>query len=69
MNPDIKSDEIIHNIEYIKDREFNDKRYHIDTSNLNLLGWSEQLNFNTGLKSTIDWYINTGFKNNYWKLV
>ena len=55
-------------IEYIKDRDFNDKRYHIDSSNLKSLGWEEKVNFDEGLQTTIDWYKTDGFKNNYWDI-
>jgi UDP-glucose 4,6-dehydratase len=44
-------------IEFVKDRNFNDKRYHIDSSKLKNLGWSEKIKFDQGLQETIDWYI------------
>jgi len=45
-------------IEYISDRNFNDYRYYIDSTELKKLGWNEQVNFNDGLNETIKWYIN-----------
>ena len=45
-------------IEYIKDRNFNDFRYSINTTKLNNLGWEKTINFKDGIKKTIDWYIN-----------
>lgn len=49
-------------IEYIPDRNFNDYRYYIDSTELIKLGWSEQINFNDGLNETIKWYINNDIK-------
>lgn len=45
-------------VEYIKDRNFNDFRYAINTTKLNNLGWEKTINFKDGIKKTIDWYIN-----------
>lgn len=45
-------------VEYIKDRNFNDFRYAINTNKLNNLGWERTINFKDGIKKTIDWYIN-----------
>lgn len=45
-------------IEYIKDRNFNDFRYAINTTKLNNLGWEKTINFKDGIKKTVDWYIN-----------
>jgi dTDP-D-glucose 4,6-dehydratase len=43
-------------IEYIKDRDFNDKRYYISDDKIKLLGWNRRYNLEEGLKRTIDWY-------------
>jgi dTDP-glucose 4,6-dehydratase len=43
-------------IEYIKDRNFNDFRYAINTTKLNNLGWEKKTNFNDGIKKTVEWY-------------
>ena len=37
-------------------RPFNDSRYAIDSTALRLLGWSEQVLFDAGLRRTMDWY-------------
>ena len=45
-------------VEFIKDpRPFNDSRYCIDSSELRGLGWSEDPNFDSKLKETIQWYM------------
>ncbi len=44
-------------IEYVKDRQGHDLRYAIDFAKAkNELGWSPEIDFEAGLKSTIDWY-------------
>jgi dTDP-glucose 4,6-dehydratase/UDP-glucose 4,6-dehydratase len=45
-------------VEYIKDRNFNDYRYAINTTKLNNLGWEKTVNFKDGIKKTVNWYIN-----------
>jgi len=42
--------------EFVSDRAFNDKRYHVDGSKLFDLGWKEDVTFEVGLKRTVDWY-------------
>lgn len=49
---------------YIKDRDFNDRRYYISSSKLEALGWKQEINFDIGLKETVDWYISNP---NYWE--
>jgi dTDP-glucose 4,6-dehydratase len=44
-------------IEFIKDRNFNDKRYNVKAQKLVKLGWSEKMKFNQGVDETIEWYI------------
>jgi len=44
-------------IEYVTDRHYNDKRYYIDYSKLQELGWEETISFEEGLKDTIKWYV------------
>ena len=39
----------------VKDRLFNDCRYFIDDSNLRALGWSPEIDFEEGMKMTVDW--------------
>ena len=50
-------------IEYVKDRLGHDRRYALDSSKIKKeLGWSAQINFSEGIKSTIDWYVQNGKK-------
>jgi dTDP-glucose 4,6-dehydratase len=45
-------------IEFVKDRPGHDKRYAIDSSKAQKdLGWTPEITFDKGLKSTIDWYL------------
>jgi len=55
-----KGESVGDSIEFIKDREFNDKRYSLDCSELKALGWEETVDFEKGLKETVDWYIENG---------
>jgi len=50
---DDKEDELI---KYVPDRKFNDLRYTINSSKLHKLGWKEEMNWEEGLKITVDWY-------------
>ena len=43
-------------IEYVEDRLFNDFRYCVDSNKLLELGWRTEVDFEEGLKRTIDWY-------------
>lgn len=43
-------------IEFVEDRQFNDKRYFIDISKLNNLGWRQETDFQQGLRKTVEWY-------------
>lgn len=46
-------------IRYVKDRPGHDMRYAIDPTKLeNELGWKPEYNFDTGIRQTIDWYLN-----------
>lgn len=46
-------------ITFVKDRAGHDKRYAIDASKLEKdLGWKAEENFESGIKKTIDWYLN-----------
>jgi len=44
-------------ISYVPDRKFNDLRYTIDSSKLHELGWKEEMDWEEGLKKTVDWYV------------
>lgn len=48
-------------IEFVGHRLGHDFRYAIDDSKIKTLGWQPQMNFNEGLKLTVDWY-----KENEW---
>jgi len=50
-------------VRYVRDRAFNDFRYHIDTSSLVKLGWEQKVGFAEGLKMTKDWYLS---RSEYW---
>ena len=46
-------------ITYVTDRKGHDLRYAIDPTKIETeLGWKPKYNFETGIKETIDWYIN-----------
>lgn len=45
-------------IKYVKDRPGHDKRYAIDNTKIkNELGWEPKVDFESGLKKTIQWYL------------
>lgn len=60
-------------ITFVKDRDFNDLRYHISVDKLDKLGWKPEVNFKDGMERTIQYYIdkehnekteiNEGYKN------
>lgn len=52
MNKDYKN-----SIEYVKDRNFQDRRYLIDYSKTLELGWQEEIPFDRGLLDTLNWYL------------
>ena len=46
-------------ITYVTDRKGHDLRYAIDPTKIETeLGWSPKYNFESGIKETIDWYVN-----------
>lgn len=46
-------------IKYVEDRLGHDRRYGIDATKItNELGWKPKHTFETGIKETIDWYLN-----------
>ncbi|QBG47343.1 dTDP-glucose 4,6-dehydratase [Verrucomicrobia bacterium S94] len=50
-------------ITFVKDRPGHDARYAIDATKLeNELGWKAQENFDTGIKKTVQWYLD----NDWW---
>jgi len=55
LNPDLPDS---HYITFVRDRAFNDFRYHIDSSSLFKLGWQREVtNLDDGLEKTVDWYM------------
>lgn len=47
-----------HYIQHVRDRAFNDFRYHIDSSSLYALGWKREENsLDEGLRKTVAWYM------------
>ncbi|MFZ1459683.1 MAG: GDP-mannose 4,6-dehydratase, partial [Ignavibacteria bacterium] len=45
-------------IQYVKDRPGHDRRYAIDSSKImNELGWSPKYDFETGIETTVKWYL------------
>ena len=56
-----KNDDIKKTVRFVADRPGHDRRYAIDCSKIkNELGWKRSVDFATGLKQTIDWYIDNG---------
>lgn len=50
-------------ITFVKDRPGHDKRYAIDSTKIqNELGWKAEENFDTGIRKTIQWYVD----NQWW---
>src|SRR6056297_2228036 len=45
-------------IKYVKDRAGHDRRYALDDTKLEKLGWKRKYDFATGMKLTADWYKN-----------
>jgi UDP-glucose 4,6-dehydratase len=60
--PEAKVDDYI---TYVPDRDFNDLRYDIDSSKLQKLGWTQQVNFEDGFKDTVAWYMQK-LKEGFW---
>lgn len=50
-------------LEYVRDRNFNDRRYNIDSKKLRALTeWRPEVDFATGLKLTVTWYKNNAHR-------
>ena len=53
-------------LEHTTDRLFNDRRYFIDESKLQALGWVPRVSWEEGLKVSIDWYLEHVISGGYW---
>jgi dTDP-glucose 4,6-dehydratase len=58
-----KSEELI---EFVNDRLGHDKRYAIDPSKLEKLGWKPMFTFDIGMVHTVQWYIDN---QHWWKQI
>lgn len=57
--PDISFESFEEAVTYVKDRPGHDWRYAIDPAKMqNELGWKPKYDFETGLRQTIEWYVN-----------
>ena len=52
-------------LEYVEDRAFNDRRYFVDSSKLEELGWRQEIEWDVGLRETVDWY-HRAIDERYW---
>jgi len=50
-----KSDDLI---EYVQDRAGHDRRYSLDDSKIEKLGWQPEYDFEEGMQETVEWYKN-----------
>ena len=57
-------DDVLKYVEFVEDRPFNDLRYSVSNKKLTSLGWKESIEFEQGIRSTIDWYLKC--PNDYW---
>lgn len=53
MGKEAEEDELV---TYVPDRKFNDLRYTILSEKLHALGWREQMTWEEGLRTTVEWY-------------
>ena len=53
-------------IEYVKDRPGHDRRYSLDCSKLKKLGYKPSVDFETGIKRTVAWYLQN---KEWWKKI
>ena len=50
-------DDVADWVKSVPDRHFNDCRYSVNCDRLKSLGWKQEVDFETGIKRTIDWYV------------
>ncbi|UPM54756.1 dTDP-glucose 4,6-dehydratase [Gottfriedia acidiceleris] len=53
-------------IQFVQDRLGHDKRYAIDPSKLEKLGWKPTYNFDTGIVQTVQWYVDN---KEWWEMI
>jgi dTDP-glucose 4,6-dehydratase len=54
-------------IKFVEDRKAHDLRYAVSIEKISTkLGWSPKINFDEGIKTTVDWYLNN---NEWWRSV
>ena len=53
---DISKAEFKSAISFVEDRPFNDRRYSVDSSKLNALGWQPEIALPTALPDVVQWY-------------
>jgi dTDP-D-glucose 4,6-dehydratase len=51
-----KEDQMDELISFVPDRKFNDLRYTINSGKLHQLGWKEEMSWEEGLKTTVEWF-------------
>lgn len=61
------SEEVEDWIEYVPDRAFNDVRYYLSYEKLKSLGWEPRVEFESGLKETINWYLSLDIQEHWSK--
>lgn len=44
-------------IDYVADRPGHDRRYAVDTSKIEALGWKPKVSFTEGIRATVQWYV------------
>jgi dTDP-glucose 4,6-dehydratase len=53
-------------IKHVADRPAHDRRYSVDSSKAQALGWRREYGFDAALKATVDWYLNNG---DWWRRI
>lgn len=48
-------------VEFVKDRPGHDRRYSLDCTKLEKLGWKPKIPLEEGIRQTVDWYRNNGW--------
>ena len=50
----------------VRDRDFNDTRYDINSTKLMELGWKPEVEFDKGFEETVLWYSRDAIPNGFW---